>query len=215
MGKDAEQWIAATRSQERTARQNGESRRVNDVFNLSLHPFLYVGIPLHSRNRPLHPIRFQSAMYGDKQHAGRSQNSPETQKSLFDIAGTNVKEAERSPETVKACFRKFQIPHIHFFDCRCVDAFFCELYETLGQINGCYVVAQPRKSFGIHSRAAATVEDFRSGGQSLDKLLSFWFDELVRCLKVITVLFRAAVIGLFDVYIIRVLRLHFGHFAKK
>src|SRR4029450_4995124 len=184
MGEDAEQWIAATRSQERTARQNSESRRRHDLFNLSLQPFLHIRIALHSRNCPLHPIRFQSAMHGHKQHSSRLQNSPETQKRLLDVAGMNVEEAERSPKTVEACLWKFQIPHIHFFDVSSWNAFFCKPYETFRQVNGCDDVAQLGKSFGIHSWAAATVEDFRSGRQSLDELLSFWFDELVRCLKV-------------------------------
>ena len=151
VGEDAKQWIAASRSQKRTTRHNSESRRPHDSLNLSLHPFLHVGIPLHSRNRRLHPVCFGSPMYRSKQQSVGSQNSPETRQGLLDFAGTNVKEAERSPETVEACLRKFQISHIHLFYVDSWNTFFCEPYETIGQVNRCYVVAQLGKSFGIHS----------------------------------------------------------------
>src|SRR4029453_11720011 len=138
----------------------------------------------------------------------RSQNFSETRQGLFNIAGTNMKKAERSPKTVKACLRKFQMPHIHFFHLRRLDTLFGEAYETLGQIDGCDVVAQPGKSFGIHSRATATVEDFRSNWQLLNEMLSFWFDELVGRFEVVTVVFRSLIVGLFDMRIVRVFRFH-------
>jgi hypothetical protein len=215
VGEDAKQRIATTRSQKRTTRQNSESRRPQDSLNLSLHPFLHVGIPLHSRNGRLHPVCFGSPMYCSKQQSVGSQNSPETRQRPWDFAGTNVKKAERSPETVKACFRKIQIPHIHFFDVDSWNAFFCEPYETIGQVNRCYVVTQLGKSLGIHSWTAATVENFRSGRQSLNKLPSFSFDKLVRRLEVVAVVFRTLVVGLFDVRIVRVFGLHIRHLSQQ
>jgi hypothetical protein len=214
LSEDAKQWIAATRSQKRTTRQNSESRRPHDSLNLSLHPFLHVGIPLHSRNGRLHPVCFGSPMHRSKQQSVGSQNSAETRQRLLDFAGTNVKEAERSPETVEACLRKFQISHIHLFYVDSWNTLFCESYETFGQVNGCYVVAQLGKSLGIHSWTAATVEDFRSGGQLLNKLLSFSFDELVGCLEIVAVVFRALVVGLFDMRIVRVFGLHTRHLSQ-
>src|SRR6266403_3982008 len=115
VGENAEQWIAATASHKRATHQNCESRGPENIFNLSLDPFLHVGIAFHSRNRCLNPFRFGTPMYGGKQQSMRSQNCPETRQGLFNIAGTNVKKAERSPKTVEACLGKFQMPHIHFF----------------------------------------------------------------------------------------------------
>jgi hypothetical protein len=88
-----------------------------------------------------------------------------------------------------------------------------KFYEAIRQIDGCDIVSQAGESLGIHSRPATAIEDFRSGRQSSNELLSILFYKLVGVLTVVSIVLRPFVVCVFDILIIGVCVLHVGILA--
>lgn len=76
---------------------------------------------------------------GEKESVG-SQDSLETGKGLVDVGGSNVKEAEGSPQPIKCCCWKIKKPHVHLLNGRARHTCFGESNETLGEINGRHLI---------------------------------------------------------------------------
>src|ERR1051325_55713 len=139
--ENAEQRITATGSDERPVLQNRESRRPHDIFNFSLYPLLNVCVALHSGNCRLYPLCLAAPMDRREKQPSWSQDPLEGAKSLVYIAGTNVKQAEGSPESVETHRWKIKKPHVHFSNGRARHTSFGESNEALGEINGRNLIA--------------------------------------------------------------------------
>jgi hypothetical protein len=215
MREDAEQWVTSTYSLERTASDNLEASRTHNCFHIGLKPLLHVCIALHSGDRRLYPFRLGPSVQSGKKETSVSQNRSKTQERFSDFARANMKQTKRGPNAIESCLGKCKRPHVHFLHEGVWDSLACNLYETIGQVNGCDGVSQLGKSLGIHSRTATTIEDLRSSRQVGNELLSILLYELVGLLKVVTIVLRPFVVCLFDMPIIWVFGLHFDILATQ
>jgi len=80
-------------------------------------------------------------MDGGEKESGWSQDSLETGKGLLDVGGTNVKEAEGSPQPIKCCCGKVKKAHVHLSNGRARRTCFGEPNEALGEIKGRHLIA--------------------------------------------------------------------------